>query len=245
MRDEDRSGPRKRQLPSVGRHLTYANVMATVAVFLALGGAAWAVTSLPKNSVGTKQLKKNAVKSKKVKDGSLLSKDFKAGQLPAGKTGAQGPKGEPGAQGIQGAKGIQGIQGPTGPSDTYFSVSASGSVVLPGPLTVATVKSLALPAGTFLVTGEATIDNQEQNGSGYASCFLLDGSDQTFQFGSTGLGPNSDYDDLRWVNMTGIVTLPAAATVKFSCGYGAGDSDQMVAKDRHIYATKIGSAHSQ
>jgi len=35
---------------------SYANVMATVAVFLALGGAAYAATKLPKNSVGTKQI---------------------------------------------------------------------------------------------------------------------------------------------------------------------------------------------
>jgi hypothetical protein len=82
-------------------HLTYANVMATVAVFLALGGGAYAV-SLKKNSVGSKQLKpgavkasdlgKNSVSSEKVADRSLLGVDF-AGQLPQGPAG---PPGEPG-----------------------------------------------------------------------------------------------------------------------------------------------------
>jgi hypothetical protein len=68
-------------------HLTYANVVATLALFLALGGGAYAATQLPNNSVGTNQLKKNAVISQKVKDGSLLATDFKSGQLPRGPVG--------------------------------------------------------------------------------------------------------------------------------------------------------------
>jgi hypothetical protein len=47
----------------VRSRLTYANVMATVAVFIALGGGAYAI-SLGKNSVGSKQLKPGAVKPK-------------------------------------------------------------------------------------------------------------------------------------------------------------------------------------
>ncbi len=72
-------------------HLSYANVMATVAVFVALGGGAYAVSSVPDHSVGTKQLKNSAVTTvklangavttTKVKSGSLLAEDFKPGQL--------------------------------------------------------------------------------------------------------------------------------------------------------------------
>ena len=61
-------------------HLSYANVMSSIAVFMVLGGSAYAAATLPKNSVGSKQIKSNAVTSSKVKNGSLLSKDFKAGQ---------------------------------------------------------------------------------------------------------------------------------------------------------------------
>jgi len=56
--------------------LTYANVMATIAVFIALGGSAYAAAQLKKNSVGTKQLRKNAVIGAKVKDGSLSAVDI-------------------------------------------------------------------------------------------------------------------------------------------------------------------------
>lgn len=54
--------------------LTYANVMSTIAVFLALAGSvAVAATQLPKNSVGTKQLKKNAVGTAKIKEKAVAT----------------------------------------------------------------------------------------------------------------------------------------------------------------------------
>ena len=53
-------------------HLTYANVMSTLAVFLVLTGAtAFAATQLAKNSVGAKQLKKNAVTTAKLKKNAV------------------------------------------------------------------------------------------------------------------------------------------------------------------------------
>jgi hypothetical protein len=80
--------------------LTYANVMSTIAVFLVVsGGAAYAASHLPKNSVGSEQLKKNAVNSAKVKNHSLRAVDFKSGRLPAGPRGSEGPKGATGEPG--------------------------------------------------------------------------------------------------------------------------------------------------
>lgn len=86
--------------------LTFANVMSVTAVFIALGGTAWAIKA---NSVGSRQIKANAVKtaeiannavtSPKVADGSLLGADFAAGQLPAGAQGPQGPAGPEGPPG--------------------------------------------------------------------------------------------------------------------------------------------------
>src|SRR6476646_2759989 len=84
--------------------LTYANVMATIAVFIALGGASYAATQLPKNSVGTKQIKNNAVTGSKVANGSLAGQDFAANQLPQGPQGPPGPKGDTGQQGPGGSE---------------------------------------------------------------------------------------------------------------------------------------------
>jgi hypothetical protein len=96
------------------RRPSAALVISTVALIVALGGTSYAAFTLPKNSVGTKQIRKsavtgkkiakNAVTSVKVKDGSLLAVDFKAGQLPAG---PRGPKGNPGPQGPAGISGLQ------------------------------------------------------------------------------------------------------------------------------------------
>jgi hypothetical protein len=95
--------------------LTYANVIATLALFLALGGGAYAAFKLPKNSVGSKQIKANAVNSSKVKDGSLLAGDFKAGQLPAGAQGVRGPKGDKGDPCLPSDPNCKGPKGDTGP----------------------------------------------------------------------------------------------------------------------------------
>ena len=63
------------------KHLTYANVMATIAVFIALGGGTYAATHVGKNSVGTKQLRNDAVNGAKVQDGSLTGADVNASTL--------------------------------------------------------------------------------------------------------------------------------------------------------------------
>ena len=88
--------------------LSYANVTATIAVFIALGGSAYAAVQIPRNSVGTKQLRKNAVTSLKVKDGTLALRDFKTAEQEKlkGSTGAQGPAGPQGPPGAAGATNV-------------------------------------------------------------------------------------------------------------------------------------------
>jgi hypothetical protein len=65
----------------LGSRLTYANVMATVAVFISLGGASYAAFKLPKNSVGSKQLQKNAVSTAKIKNEAVTGAKIKKGSL--------------------------------------------------------------------------------------------------------------------------------------------------------------------
>ncbi len=62
--------------------LTYANVVATLALFIAIGGAgAFAATQLAKNSVGSKQLKKNVVTTAKIKKEAVTAAKVKKGTL--------------------------------------------------------------------------------------------------------------------------------------------------------------------
>ena len=71
---------------------SYANVMSTIAVFVALGGTSYAVA---RNSVGNAQLRANAVTSAKVRNGTLQSRDLS----PAARQSVRGPRGPQGPAG--------------------------------------------------------------------------------------------------------------------------------------------------
>jgi len=77
--------------------LTFANVLSCLALFLALCGASYAATQIPKNSVGTSQIKGSAVTPAKLS--SAAKAGFTGPQGIKGPTGDQGPKGEPGQNG--------------------------------------------------------------------------------------------------------------------------------------------------
>lgn len=72
----------KRFLP----RLTYANVIASLALFIALGGAAVAA-GLPKNSVGPQQIKKGAVTAKALRKQAVTSGKIAPRAVTAGKLG--------------------------------------------------------------------------------------------------------------------------------------------------------------
>src|SRR4051794_21948862 len=65
--------------------LTYANVTATIALFIALGGASYAAMKLPKNSIGSKQLKKSSVTTGKIKNGAVTTAKIKNGAVTGAK----------------------------------------------------------------------------------------------------------------------------------------------------------------
>jgi hypothetical protein len=102
------------RMPSIRPRLTYANVVASLALFVALGGVSWAAVTLPTGSVGTRQLKPGAVSTAKVRDRSLLARDFKRGQLPRGEPGLAGERGVPGPKGDKGDPGAPGEKGDPG-----------------------------------------------------------------------------------------------------------------------------------
>ena len=74
-------------------HLTYANVMATIAVFGVFVGSAWAVSKIGTNqiergAVTAQKLHRNAVATKKIKDEAVTgvkAKESSFGQVPTAK----------------------------------------------------------------------------------------------------------------------------------------------------------------
>jgi hypothetical protein len=114
----------KRRLLS---RLSYANVVATVALFLALStGGAWAASTLISGS----KIKRGTITGKQIKDGSLSGVDLAKASVTAHRLAAgvltQGAKGDAGAKGDTGPKGDTGQKGDTGdrgPSDEYYCIS--------------------------------------------------------------------------------------------------------------------------
>lgn len=100
-------GRNKPVFSKVRKHLTFANVAATIAVFFAISGGAYAASKYLITS--TKQISPKVLK----KLGGEAGKTGLAGtQGPAGPTGPQGPqgaKGENGAPGTSGANGKDGV----------------------------------------------------------------------------------------------------------------------------------------
>src|SRR5579864_3501893 len=143
-----------------------AMFVALAALFVALGGSAYASFILPANSVGTPQLKRGAVTTRKlrnfsvtglkVRPGSLFAYDFAPGQLSGGRRGPTGPRGPQGPTGPRGPKGSKGDRGPTG---SQGSIGATGPA---GPgyrfMTQSGMSGPALSSGgTYFVVVETTI----------------------------------------------------------------------------------------
>ena len=94
-----------------GRHLSYANVMVTVAVFLALGGGAYAFDASGGEgpaartiTVSKSALKQMIRQEAAAQVNAAAKKKKKARRGPQGATGPQGPNG------VQGSPGVSGLQ---------------------------------------------------------------------------------------------------------------------------------------
>ena len=93
-------------------HLSYANIVATLALLFAMGGGAVAATHYAITS--TKQIKPSVLKQ------------LKGAKGPRGAAGAPGANGAPGPQGSAGTNGKEGKEGPEGVPATKLFAQVSG-----------------------------------------------------------------------------------------------------------------------
>ncbi|HYI35230.1 MAG TPA: hypothetical protein VEX39_01380 [Thermoleophilaceae bacterium] len=136
-----------------------STVIASLALFVALGGSATAATLITgakvKNGTLTgKDLKRSSLTGTQVKNGSLTASDLSKRSLGSLK-GATGATGATGAAGAKGAPGSQGVQGPRGIVKPLSTSTASKNIAGGGADTE--VLELAAPAGKYLVTAKATL----------------------------------------------------------------------------------------
>ncbi len=139
----------------------YANVTATMALVVALGGTAYAANTVRSRDIVNGQVKhvdlaKDAVTSAKVKGGTLLRGDFKSGELPAGARGPAGSKGDSGAPGAKGDKGDPGtsVFAATIPSgQTISGVMGGNAPATAAGANVNMVVSFPVPAPAPVLAG--------------------------------------------------------------------------------------------
>jgi hypothetical protein len=138
-------------------NLTYANVTATLALFLVVaGGTTYAASQLGKESVGSRELEKGAVTPIK------LSKASRAALV-----GPEGPGGAKGERGPNGAAGVPGPQGGAGPSAAY-AMYHNAAIQVPNDLEVHRVATLSVPAGSYVVSAKLNTIGE----GGVVSCRL-------------------------------------------------------------------------
>jgi hypothetical protein len=75
-------------MASMRKHLTYANVVATLALIVAVAGGSAAIAisvKVKKNSVGTKQIKKGSITAGKLADGAVTNVKLADGSVTGSK----------------------------------------------------------------------------------------------------------------------------------------------------------------
>lgn len=148
--------------------LSYANVVATLALFIALGGTSYAALTLPRDSVGSAQIRARAVGSSELRSRVVSSRHIRDRSVALRdiSTSARGA--------LRGATGPQGAKGESGPpAAAYRAAVNSGGVSARGNATAVThdgatneyrvgfaasVKDCVSTATLARVEGGATVD---------------------------------------------------------------------------------------
>ena len=183
--------------------LSYANVMSTLGVFIALGGTSYAVAKLPRNSVGSAHIKNNAVTGSKVRDGSLGRSDLSRTARLSGPRGTRGSEGPPGPLGPQ---------GPPGAAEGYIARNNAGNQI-PTAGTV-TISELRLPAGAYAVDFSA---HTYWNGPPtFVDCQLI-ANGQQFVKTAVKVGNESAATIEAVISMADATTFPETTVVRVLC----------------------------
>lgn len=147
--------------------LTFANVTACLALFVALGGVSYAATQLPKNSVGAKQIKKSAVTPAKLSPAAKQALTPPPG--PSGPTGPRGPQGEPGQKGDPGASGATKVvtrygrlaELPTSAATTSYAACDPGESVVGGGWSFVGGGGRPVSTAYYLTASRPSIEEEE------------------------------------------------------------------------------------
>jgi Collagen triple helix repeat (20 copies) len=215
--------------------LTYSNVLATICLFLLLGGAAWAVRGSG-NTIHACYSKRNGalrIASHCKRSERAVSWSKVGPQGPRGLRGAAGRNGSNGAKGANGSTGQTGLTGAAGPSDVYADGQATGT--LTG--TLASFGQVTVPPGSYLLQGKVTFFATSANSE--MLCALAPDPSATPSWdGGVVSVEKSGFATV--LTMSAVQTFTAEQNVEIVCRAqeGSGTID-----DSRVIATKVGAMH--
>lgn len=205
----------RRRRPS----LTYANVAATLALVLALGGGAYAAANSIPGPGG-------------VIDGCYQRQGGGLRLVRAGKRCSRNENAI--AFNQQGSPGRQGVAGPVGPSDAYQAATNT----LADPLTL----TLAVPAGSYAVVAKAvgSSDAAATSSPAGAKCILSAfpaGADEDWSINTIPMNGVAAFAN------TIAVTFAAPGTIQYRCDGSGGTPPERGFYQARIVATRVGAVH--
>lgn len=202
------------------KDLRASTVIASIALFIVIGGTATAASGL----INGKKIKPGTVTAKQIKNKTIT----KAKLAPAtvkSLRGAPGPQGPAGGAGPAGATGAAGETGPTGPAGTDGVVDPYSAeltnISLPGgeykvPLT------LNVPAGTYMISAKANIWSQTETAN-LLDCTIW--TDETHGV-DTGLAEVST-DDTVNLSMMAVAEVEGKIELRCTAMEGNGAASQL------------------
>jgi hypothetical protein len=224
-------------------HMTFGNVVALTALFVALGGGAYAAVGNPFVSArGT------------------IQGCVKRGVLDLVKAGKHCPKGTSSLAfsrtGPQGKTGATGAQGAAGTSAAYFAYGGNSNVLLSSPVatTVPVLSKSGLPAGTYAITAKVNLTavDAHPGSSSQVNCQLVDVpasgatvGDSGWWTASTGALIGGSFEDQTTLPLAFDLTTTKTSTITLQCNdvgnNNATAAFTVTASDAEISAVKVGA----
>ena len=179
---------------------SHSTAVAYLALFIALGGTAYAATK-----IGSKEIKDNSIQSRDIKNRAIALTDIST----KARSSLKGQRGAPGAAGAPGAPGGQGPAGPAGPSGVPADaavVSATGTAIENGAQLRAALA--ALPTATAADPQAIVLGVGHFDAASGASGFTIPA-----HVTLVGQGPHTVVEN-RTANFQPVLTLGTGAVVR-------------------------------
>ena len=204
--------------------LSYANVISSIALFVALGGTGYAVTQLPRNSVGNRQLKANAVTSAKIRARAVQRSDL----APSARGGARGPRGPVGPT------------GPLGPSETIQVKRADAAPIPIAAGGAVTLAKITLTPGSWMFNAQTRIVYGGTGTSEFFDCFLATVVGERLGEGTLHIGEAPPGVVAGSIPTQVATTFTVATQVSYICNHPSAISGAPRAERTWLIATRIG-----